>query len=69
MSKKVSTSFLSNRYDVVAIAAGNSSNNMINCRQIVTFEIRSITVQINCKIIYIDSTVLFETMNLTNQLK
>ena len=69
MSKKVSTSFLSNPYDVVAIAAGNSSNNMINSRQIVTFEIRSITVQINYKIIYIDTTVLFETMNLTDQLK
>ena len=69
MSKKVSTSFLSNRYDVVAIAAGNSSNKMINSRQIVTFEIRSITVQTNYKIIYIDSTVLFETMNLTDQLK
>ena len=68
MSKKVSTSFLSNRYDVVAIAAGNSSNNMINSRQIVTYKIRSITVQINYKIIYIIS-VLFETMNLTDQLK
>ena len=44
MSKKVSTSFLSNRYDVVAIAAGNSRNNMINSRQTVTFEIRNMIV-------------------------
>ena len=69
MSKKVSTRFLLNCCDVVAVAAGNNWNSMINCREIVTSELRSITVQINYKIIYIDCTVLVETMNLTDQLK